>query len=130
MPELAPIVQYATKCARLTGLGQAACLAPMGVDTRIIAPALVRGARGLLGWSQADLAGRAGVSRPTVTHYEQGTRMPIRVVADAVRAALEEGGVEFIADGASSPPGGGMGMRLRARAEPDVEDVPDAAPAP
>lgn len=86
----------------------------MSATDRVLDPAQVRGARGLLGWSQADLARHAGVSRPTVTHYEQGSRMPIRAVADAVRFALERGGADFINDGAASPPGGGVGVRLRA----------------
>ncbi|WP_051539465.1 helix-turn-helix transcriptional regulator [Sulfitobacter sp. 20_GPM-1509m] len=37
-----------------------------------ITPELCRGARGLLGWSRADLAAAAGVSTPVVVKYEGG----------------------------------------------------------
>lgn len=69
----------------------------------------VRGARGLLGWSQTRLAEAAGLSLPTVKRYEtdKGARVSADAVA-AIRAALEAAGVEFIAEN-----GGGPGVRLR-----------------
>ena len=71
----------------------------------------LRGARGLLGWSQTELAERAGLSLPTIKRVESG-RGP-RVSDDArvrLRSALESGGVEFIDEN-----GGGPGVRLRHR---------------
>ena len=55
-----------------------------------------RAARGLLGWSQTDLAKKAGLSLPTVKRFE--TAAGARVSADAaaaMRQAIERAGVEF-----------------------------------
>ena len=71
----------------------------------------IRAARGLLGWSQSDLAERAELSLPTVKRVESG-RGP-RVSDDAracIKRALESGGVQFISEN-----GGGPGVRLRKR---------------
>jgi transcriptional regulator with XRE-family HTH domain len=69
----------------------------------------IRAARGLLGWSQSELAGRAGLSLPTIKRLETDTGP--RVSDDArirVQEALEKGGVQFISEN-----GGGPGVRLR-----------------
>ena len=74
----------------------------------------LRAARGLVGWSQTDLARRAGLSLPTVKRVE--TNLGIRVSNDArmkLRQALEAAGVEFIDEN-----GGGAGVRLRNRQKP------------
>lgn len=69
----------------------------------------IRAARGLLGWSQAALADRAGVSSMTVKRAEgSGSPYPAQGALAAIRAALESAGVEFIAEN-----GGGAGVRLR-----------------
>ena len=34
---------------------------------------MIRGARAVLGWSQSELAGRAGLSQPSIHRIEQGT---------------------------------------------------------
>jgi transcriptional regulator with XRE-family HTH domain len=71
----------------------------------------LRAARGLLGWSQSDLAGRADLSVPTVKRLEAG--FGPRVSEEArrkLRRALEAAGVEFIDEN-----GGGPGVRLRKR---------------
>jgi len=73
----------------------------------------LRGARGLLGWSQSKLAARAGLSLPTVKRVEVG--LGPRVSDEArtkLRRALEIAGVEFIDEN-----GGGPGVRLRKRAQ-------------
>ena len=73
-------------------------------------PAQSRAARGLVGWSQTELATAAGMSLPTVKRYETGVA---NVSADAIgrlRQALEAAGVEFIPEN-----GGGAGVRLRKR---------------
>lgn len=66
----------------------------------------------MLNWSQADLAERAKVSRPTVVDFEKGARTPHPNNLQAIQAALEAAGVEFIPEN-----GGGAGVRLRKPAE-------------
>jgi transcriptional regulator with XRE-family HTH domain len=72
-------------------------------------PAQVRAARGLLDWTQAELAERAGAAVSTVKDFEAGRTRPIRNSLAAIRAALEAAGVVFI-----DPDGGGPGVRLAA----------------
>ena len=71
----------------------------------------IRAARGLLGWSQSQLAARAGLSLPTVKRVEAdaGTRVSDEA-RTKLRRALETAGVEFIEEN-----GGGPGVRLRRR---------------
>jgi transcriptional regulator with XRE-family HTH domain len=71
----------------------------------------LRAARGLLGWSQSDLAQRAGLSLPTVKRVESGTGPRVSDEAqNKLQRALESAGVEFIDEN-----GGGPGVRLRKR---------------
>ena len=70
----------------------------------------VRGARGLLGWSQSELAEAAGLSVPTVRRYETALTPVSDEAITAIRRALEKAGVEFIEEN-----GGGPGVRLRKR---------------
>ena len=71
----------------------------------------LRAARALLGWSQSQLAEKAGLSLPTVKRVEteQGPRVS-DAARLALRVALESGGVEFIDEN-----GGGPGVRMRKR---------------
>lgn len=80
----------------------------MSITTR----AQIRAARALLGWSQADLAERAGVSLPTIKRLEPGDE-PLtgsHQTIDAIRRALETAGVIFVAENGEGP-----GVRLRKR---------------
>jgi len=70
--------------------------------------AQIRGARGLLGWSQVELAKAAGVSEPTIKRLEGGKVAVSDDVRAAIQRALEAAGVEFIPQN-----GGGPGVRLR-----------------
>ena len=63
-------------------------------------PAQVRAARALLAWSQQDLARNAQVGASTVADFERGQRTPVPNNADAMRSALEDAGVKFMAGGA------------------------------
>lgn len=72
--------------------------------------AQLRGARGLLGWSQSQLAEAAGLSLPTIKRTELETVNVSIEAREKLRIALEEAGVEFIAEN-----GGGPGVRLRKR---------------
>lgn len=68
--------------------------------------AQLRAARGLLGWSQADLAEAAKVSRSTVARSELQLVSPESVAT--IRKALEKAGVIFVESN-----GDGPGVRLR-----------------
>lgn len=58
-------------------------------------PKQVRAARGLLGFSQEQLATAAGVGRSTVERYEQQTRELQPEVLEKIADALERRGIIF-----------------------------------
>jgi len=69
----------------------------------------LRAARGLLGWSQSELAERAGLSLPTVKRLEGGFGPRVSNEARAkLQKALETAGVQFIDEN-----GGGPCVRLK-----------------
>ncbi len=73
-------------------------------------PAQVRAARGLLGWSQSQLAETSGVGLSTIRRME-GSDGPLRGTAGnvwKVQQALEDAGVIFIDADDEGP-----GVRLR-----------------
>lgn len=74
----------------------------------------IRAARALLGMDQKDLAARAGVSLPTIQRMEasNGTVRGIVDTLTKVVDALNEEGIELIADNARSEEGG-RGVRLK-----------------
>ena len=74
----------------------------------MLTPAQCRAARGLIDWSQSELAERAEVGIVTIRQLEAGAHAPRRSTLDVVRRALEAAGVEFIDEN-----GGGAGVRLR-----------------
>jgi len=74
----------------------------------MITPEQCRAARGLLDWSQQDLAREAKVGLVTVRQLEAGLHQPRRATLIVVCQTLEHAGVEFIAEN-----GGGPGVRLR-----------------
>jgi len=74
----------------------------------MVTPAQCRAARGLLDWSQQDLARQAGVGIVTVRQLEAGVNEPRRSTLEVVRQAFERAGVEFIDQN-----GGGAGVRLK-----------------
>jgi transcriptional regulator with XRE-family HTH domain len=68
-----------------------------------------RAARGLLKWSQRQLADESGVGLSTVAEFENDKREPWLGNLAAIRRALETAGVEFI----PAKSGKGVGVRLR-----------------
>jgi transcriptional regulator with XRE-family HTH domain len=59
--------------------------------------ALIKQARLEMGWSQATLAGKAGVSRTGVTMVENGDRRPTLYFCHALAKALGRDLSEFVA---------------------------------
>jgi transcriptional regulator with XRE-family HTH domain len=76
----------------------------------MISPPQSRAARGLLEWSQEELASRANLGLTTIRDFEKGRRVPTINNLEAIKRALEGAGVEFIAEN-----GGGAGVRLAKR---------------
>ena len=76
----------------------------------MVTAAQCRAARGLLDWSQQDLAGQAGIGIVTVRQIEAGVSDPRRATLVVVRQAFEKAGIDFIDEN-----GGGPGVRLRKR---------------
>ena len=70
-------------------------------------PSQSRAARGLVRWTQDDLARTAGVSVVTIRNFENDKSDPQRATIDVMRRALEAAGVQFIPEN-----GGGAGVRL------------------
>jgi ribosome-binding protein aMBF1 (putative translation factor) len=69
-----------------------------------------RAARGLLGWSQGDLARASSVSEKSIADFERQARVPYDRTVRDLMTAMEAAGVEFIPEN-----GGGAGVRLKAR---------------
>ncbi len=67
-----------------------------GAKETILTPALCRAARGLLDWTQVDLADQAAVSRSTIRDYEGKHHELHRATEAQLRLAFENGGVAFI----------------------------------
>jgi predicted transcriptional regulator len=74
----------------------------------MVTPAQCRAARGLLAWSQQDLARKAGVGIVTVHQLEAGTSQPRHATIAVILRAFEAAGVEFLDEN-----GGGPGVRLK-----------------
>lgn len=72
-------------------------------------PAQLRAARHLLSLSQEDVAQATGLSLPTIKRAESNREVSVSISAvEAIRAALEAAGVQFIQQN-----GGGPGVRLK-----------------
>jgi transcriptional regulator with XRE-family HTH domain len=80
-----------------------------------LSPATCRAARGLLDWTQRQLAEAAGVGLSTVKGFETGTTASMRANLDAMQRALEAGGVIFVPENGEGP-----GVRLR-KSQPPAE---------
>ena len=74
----------------------------------LLSPEQCRAARGLLDWTQEELAKQADVSRSTIRDFENGRHHLHPTTAAQVVAALERGGALLI-----PPDEAGPGVRLR-----------------
>jgi transcriptional regulator with XRE-family HTH domain len=77
----------------------------------MITAAQCRGARGLLDWTQQELADAARIGVATIRLFEGEAAEARHATTAMLRQALELAGVEFIDEN-----GGGAGVRLRKRA--------------
>ncbi|WWT34608.1 helix-turn-helix transcriptional regulator [Pelagibacterium nitratireducens] len=59
----------------------------------------VRAARALVGWSQDELANRAGVTRRTIAAFESGEKVPHRSTMCRILSVFEDSRVSFINSG-------------------------------
>lgn len=73
-----------------------------------VSAAQCRAARGLLDWTQDQLAESARVARATIADFERNVRVPMRNNLASIRAALEVAGIAFVEEN-----GGGAGVRFR-----------------
>lgn len=74
----------------------------------MISPAQCRAARGLLNWTQPDLAKAAGIGETTLRQFELERGQPRNATLVVLRQAFESAGIEFLAEN-----GGGPGLRLK-----------------
>jgi transcriptional regulator with XRE-family HTH domain len=73
-----------------------------------LSPEQCRAARGLLDWTQEELAEKAKVSRSTIRDFENGRHSLHSSTADQVVEALERAGAMLIPPGEAGP-----GVRLQ-----------------
>jgi transcriptional regulator with XRE-family HTH domain len=75
----------------------------------MVTTAQIRAGRHLLGLSQADVAAATGLSLPTIKRAESDREVSVSDEAiAAIKAALENAGVIFVAENGEGP-----GVRLR-----------------
>lgn len=79
----------------------------------IMTPAQCRAARALLDLTQSALAEAAGLGLSTVVDFERQRRVVSDEALQAICSALEAAGVQFIDEN-----GGGLGVRIRKKAQP------------
>jgi transcriptional regulator with XRE-family HTH domain len=71
----------------------------------------IRAARGLLGWTQSQLAKVAGLSEVAIKNLERGRTDPRASTLTAIQEAFDRAGVVFLDPGDSR--NGGSGVRLK-----------------
>ena len=76
----------------------------------MVTAAQCRAARGLLDWSQQELADRAGLGIVTIRQIEADITDPRRATLVVLKQAFERAGIEFIDEN-----GGGAGVQIRKR---------------
>ncbi len=83
----------------------------------ILTAAQCRAARALVGLNQPGLAAAAGLGLSTVVDFERERRVVSPDAAGAIRRALEDAGVIFLAEN-----GDGPGVRLRKAVSRSADD--------
>lgn len=78
----------------------------------MLTPTTCRAARGLLDWTQNELAAAAGVGITTIRTFEKGSSSPVAQNLAAIQRTLEESGIVFISEER------GVGALLKAAAPP------------
>jgi len=71
----------------------------------------IRAARGLLNWSQRELAERAGLTLRQIGDIERGTMDPRASILAAIEEAFDQAGLIFLE--VNDVRGGGRGVRLK-----------------
>lgn len=71
-----------------------------------ISAAQCRAARGLLSWTQEDLAKKSAVGLNTIRKFERNKTSPHRTTLKVLKETFEKAGIEFIDDG-------GLGVKLK-----------------
>jgi transcriptional regulator with XRE-family HTH domain len=84
--------------------------APLAYPRRVVVREQIRAARGLLGWSQRDLAAAANQPISAVKAFESGRDVRVSVMT-AIEAALIDVGLMFLEAGDVRD--GGRGVRFR-----------------
>ena len=84
----------------------------MPASDQRLTPRLLRAARAMVGWQQAELATASGVPKPTISAFElkPETGKLATMNNRALVEAFEAAGLEFIPEN-----GGGAGIRFRER---------------
>jgi DNA-binding XRE family transcriptional regulator len=87
-------------CTKSGNMVLTGCFSPAAAHRKAmeISPAQCRGSRGLLDWTQADLAKKVGVALRTIRDFESGKRKPLQIVRSSIKQALEEAGIEFLGE--------------------------------
>ncbi len=69
----------------------------------LITPSQCRAARGLLNWSQPELAKKCGMHVQTISAFEHETGTPTKTTLEKIRIALKNAGVVFTEQGGVNP---------------------------
>jgi ribosome-binding protein aMBF1 (putative translation factor) len=86
-----------------------------GAGAPAMSPAQSRAARGLLGWSEADLAGKVGLDEQFVRDFESGYGDPPSGQIEALRSALCTAGAAF-----DDAPNSGVHLAAQSKADEGV----------
>ena len=61
----------------------------------LVTPDQIRAGRALINWSQADLAERSGLARPTIVNIENGAQLPEFKTLEKIVSAFDTVGIQF-----------------------------------